>query len=249
MGPRTHCGRSPTGPDGGGTHLRGLLTDRTWRPVAGALVGILDGPLSGTTKLTDGAGRFDLRGTVVGAVTLCVSRDGFHTRTQTLSWPPPTSAGPVHVPFWLETLEPPIGLEPGDYTMTLAIDLATASNWIDKAPCAGFPVDLASRSYRVTIGDGSSPMSAYNREVTADHPHASVAPVRVRAAGRFVGSEWDDPLTEEFPGLRHLSSSDEGESLSPGRWHSDQSITSWTRAAPVVFATLRTPNRSLITDP
>ena len=63
-------------------------------------------------------------------------------------------------------LEPPIGLDPGDYTLTLAIDLATASDrGIPQAPCAGFPVNLASCTYRVTDRGGVEP---YIRYVSAD---------------------------------------------------------------------------------
>ena len=206
----TGCGRSPTAPDGGGTYLRFAVTDRVNRPLAGALVAVLDGPLAGTTKLTDDAGRFELTGTAVGTVTTRVSRDGFQTRTQALSWDP--QPRPFYPPFWLDAVEPPIGLDPGDYTLTIAIDLTTArNNGNAKAPCAGFPVELTSRRYRATIREESSPMSAYNRLVNSDDPtlpwHNMFAHTLFvfGVVGRFVGfGEWDEPIFEELPGFRHV---------------------------------------------
>ena len=157
----TGCGGSPTGPDGN-THIRGQVVDRIYRPLAGALIEVVEGPLAGMTKLTDAAGRFELRGSAGDRTTVRVSRDGFHTRTQALST--------TDQPFWLDALEPSIGLDPGAYTLTLAIDLAKASSWIAQAPCAGFPVELASRSYPVTIAEASFPLAVYNRLVNSDPP-------------------------------------------------------------------------------
>jgi len=205
------CGSSPTAPDGGGTHIRLTVTDRVARPLGGALVEVLDGPLAGTTKLTDDAGRVELTGQAVGPVTLRVSRDGFHSRTQTVSIDRPSSASPKDHYLRLDTLEPAIGLEPGDYTLTLALDLSTAHSYLPKAPCAGFPVEFASRSYRVTIAEVSSPLAAYNRLVTSDDPTLrwhNLFPhylFEFGVAGRFVRFLWDEPLAEEFSGFRYVS--------------------------------------------
>jgi hypothetical protein len=167
---------SPTAPDvnpgvsssppAGQTHIRGSVSDTVGRPLPGALVAVLDGPLAGTTKLTDAEGKFELTGTAAGAATLRVSLDGFQTKTQSVSWRTPTSGVGVDGFIRLDTLEPPIGLDPGDYTLTIAIDLATAVDHpgIPKAPCAGFPVNLASFTYRVQIVEGN-----YGRYVRANN--------------------------------------------------------------------------------
>src|SRR5687768_1161585 len=55
------------------THIRGSVSDAVLRPLPGALVAVLDGPLAGTTKLTDAEGKFELTGTAAGAATLRVS--------------------------------------------------------------------------------------------------------------------------------------------------------------------------------
>ena len=197
----TGCGPSPTGPDDN-THMRGQVVDRIFRPLAGALIEVVDGPHAGMRQLADAAGRFELRGSAGDRSTVRVSRDGFHTRTQVLET--------TNQPFWLDALEPSIGLEPGGYTLTLTIDLAKASNWIAQAPCAGFPAELASRTYPVTIAEASFPLAVYNRLVNPDPPIApwhNLFPQTLFGFGaveRFVGFEWDDPLFEELPGFRYV---------------------------------------------
>ena len=95
------CGRqpSPTAPDvnpglssslpAGQTHIRGLVSDTVRRPLPGALIVVLDGPLAGATQLTDAEGKFELTGTAAGTATLRVSRDGFQTKTQSVLWRTP----------------------------------------------------------------------------------------------------------------------------------------------------------------
>ena len=209
------CGRqpSPTAPDvnpgvssslpAGQTHIRGSVSDTVRRPLPGALVAVLDGPLAGTTKLTDAEGKFELTGTAAGTATLRVSRDGFQTKTQSVSWRTPTSGVGVDGFIRLDTLEPPIGLDPGDYTLTIAIDLATAVDHpgIPKAPCAGFPVNLASFTYQVQILEGNS-----GRYVRADNrPLHFEALFGFSVAGRFVGFEIDHGIPHDFPGFRFLN--------------------------------------------
>ena len=183
------------------SHIRGSVSDTVRRPLAGALVAVLDGPLAGTTKLTDGAGRFELTGTAAGTATLRVSRDGFQTKTQPVLWQTSTSSATVDGFIQLDTLEPPIGLDPGDYSLTIAIDLATATTHVTQAPCAGFPVDLGVRNYRVTILEG-----AHDRYVRADdRPLHFENLFGFSVAGRFVGFEMDHGIPEDFPGFRFLN--------------------------------------------
>ena len=87
-----------------------------------------------------------------------MSRDGFQTKTQSVVWRTSTSGIGVDGYIGLDTLEPPIGLDPGNYTLTIAIDLATAVDHpgIPKGPCAGFPVNLASFTYQVQILEGKA---------------------------------------------------------------------------------------------
>jgi hypothetical protein len=192
---------SPTGE----SHIRGLVNDRVQRPVAGALVAVLDGPLAGTTKLTDAAGKFEVTGGAAGTVTLRVSHDDFAPTTRALSWQPLTSTAAVEVIFSLDTLEPSIALDAGDYTLTIAIDLTTAKDHhgIPQAPCAGFPVELASRTYLATIKQASLP---YERMVSAENrPLHFETLFGFSLAGRFVGFEMDYGIPEDFSGFRFLN--------------------------------------------
>ena len=200
------CGRqqSPTAPDvnPGVFHIRGSVSDTVGRPLPGARIAVLDGPLAGATTLTDAEGKFELTGTAAGTATLRVSRDGFQTKTQSVLWRTPTGGVGVDGFIRLDTLEPPIGLDPGDYTLTIAIDLATAVDHpgIPKAPCAGFPVNLASFTYRVQILEGTQ-----GRYVRADdRPLRFEGLFGFSVAGQFVGFEIEG-IPMDFPGLRFLT--------------------------------------------
>lgn len=209
------CGGSPTAPDGSDDFVTFTVSDRLRRPIAGALVAVLDGPLAGTTKVTDAAGRVALRTRGAGSVTVRASSDGFHTKTETASWH--QSDGAARVYLWLDSSEPPLGLEPGAYTLTISIDLASATTWMTQAPCAGFPLELASRSYRATVTEASSLLPSYNRLVSADDPTLTWPQLfAFGVAGRFVGFEWDDPLTEALPGFRNLRIGGAAPTTEPG---------------------------------
>lgn len=132
---------------------------------------ILDGPLAGTTLRSDDAGRFEFKANSSGRVTLRASQDGFQAQTAMATWEPLAFAAEIGLPFWLESLEPPIGLELGAYTLTVAVDLANARDWKERpdAQCAGFPVEFATRSYRAEIKEAARP-GFYTYSVTADNP-------------------------------------------------------------------------------
>ena len=202
IAPEASSGVSSSLP-GGQTHIRGLVSDTVRRPLPGALIAVLDGPLAGATTLTDAEGKFELTGTTAGTATLRVSRDGFQAKTQSLLWRTPTSGIGIDGYIRLDALEPPIGLDPGDYTLTIAIDLATAVGHpgIPKASCAGFPGNLASFTYQVQILEGNS-----GRYVRADNrPRHFEALFGFSVAGRFVGFEMDHGIPHDFPGFRFLN--------------------------------------------
>jgi hypothetical protein len=199
------CGGSPTEPDDSVAVIRGEVTDRVGRPLEGAVIAALDGALAGTTVATTASGRFELTGAAGVPVTVRVSREGFRTHTHALVAEATVGRQRQYVPVWLETLEPPIGLEPGDYTLTFAFDLATARDYNSKARCDGYPPDLASRSYPVTIVGVPSPNAAFNRLVQLDpEPNQWRYVFSFAVAGASVGSAWDEMLFEELPGSRYV---------------------------------------------
>ena len=203
---------SPIAPDSqspAAYRIEGEVRDKLARPLGGAVVTILDGPLAGTTTRTKEAGKFEFRAHSPGLTTLRASRDGFVSQTQAVRLPPIPGAV-TGVSFWLESLEPPIGLEYGTYTLAVAVDLATARDWPARpdAPCAGFPAELTSRSYRAEIKEPPW-LSFYTHAVTAED-----STLRWRdlfaffVSGSYVGFEMEGGawggIYENFPGFRYL---------------------------------------------
>ena len=200
------CG-SPTKPSSEQSMvIRGMVSDRTGNPLAGALVEILSGSRAGTMTRTDRSGKFELLNETAPAlvarmseeqVILRVSRNGFQSRTVEDGW----STGRSMRVIWLDN-GPTIDLEPGAYTLTIAIDLATARDFLPRAPCKGFPAELASRSFPATIELRDRALELY--QVTIEtRPSSSRIPAISRGAlplGRCGGS-----LIEEMPGFRYLN--------------------------------------------
>ena len=114
------------------------------------------------------------------------------------------------MPFWLESLAPPIGLEPGTYTLAVTVDLSTTRDWKERpdTTCAGFPGALASRSYRAEIKEAPRP-GFFTHSVTAEDPtlrwrdlfgfSVSGSHVEFDMEGGFGAG-----LYEDFPGFRYL---------------------------------------------
>jgi hypothetical protein len=84
------------------------------------------------------------------------------------------------------------------------MDLSSAHDLGSLAPCAGFPADMASRSYNATIT--ASPHTPIDRILSLQAPTVfSNSQVRLSIAERFIGFEIDFPFTEEFTGFRYLN--------------------------------------------
>jgi hypothetical protein len=201
------------GPSDNDPRVLGVVTDRVQRPIGGALIEVLDGPLAGETRRSDPRGRFELRsrdGLPGMPVAVRISRDGFRSRTARATWQQGI-VGPVTSYLWLDSLEPPIGLQPGSYTLSIALDLATATDDPQalRAPCAGFPAELATRTYETTISLLPEPQYSewmYDHVVTADSstltsPHLFTLSV----VGSWVGFGMEEEgIFEEFSGFRYL---------------------------------------------
>ena len=189
--------------------IAGTVSDKAGRLLPGAVVTILDGPLAGTTSPSNDDGRFEFRGRSPGRTTLRASRDGFQPQTQTAEWQPITLDAIAGVPFFLESLEPSIRLEPGTYTLAVTVDLATARDWKERpdTTCAGFPVALASRSYRAEVKE--TPRPPYTHFVTAEDPTLRWRDLfGFSVSGSHVGFDMEGGVNagiyEDFPGFRYL---------------------------------------------
>ena len=211
------AGCGVVGPSRDEAGILGKVADRVGRPINGALVEVLDGPLAGTIRRSDGNGGFELRSSdaIPGTtVTLRVSRDGIQTRTKGFPWPLPEHGRPT-MPIWVDTMEPPIGLDPGEYALSLAIDLAAATDHpsFPQAPCSGFPGALAVRKYPAAIRMGS-PEYRFDRVVQTDpglleRDRNSFNPAghlfSFAVVGPFVGFDMEEEgIFEELPGFRYL---------------------------------------------
>ena len=181
-----------------------MVTDEVRRPLSDATIRVLDGPMAGTpTATTDASGRFEFSSTTSGTVTLQVNRAGFKSAIHSTRWQPPSS-GAIEV-IRLESQElPAFQLEPGDYTVTISMDLAAARDLESLPPCAGFPSEMMSRTYEATIAKSSH--SAFDKVVSLEGPTVfSNFEFGFWTGTQFVGFEIESPFTEELPGFRYLN--------------------------------------------
>jgi hypothetical protein len=188
------------------THIRGAVRDTAFRPLAGARIDILDGPLAGRRRLADENGAFEFVGTANGSVKVRAASDGFESETVTASWQPLTSFNWTSV--LLKTLEPSLTFTPGPYTLTITNDLATATDHI--FACMGFPSELATRTYGGSISVSSNPGNSYFFSALPGNPtqiKVKSGSLLIGVAGQFVGiqNDGDFSFIEEFPGFRYLT--------------------------------------------
>jgi hypothetical protein len=184
------------------------VTDTVWRPLADALVEIVNGPLAGTRNVTDNDGRFEFTGMspTNSTVTLRASRDGFQTTSGAATWQADGDRPIVAVRLY--SLEPPLALDAGEYGLNLTIDLSTARGrppqlpWETEVPCQGLPVELASRSYDATITE--RPLGERGVSIKGPTVQRFFDGFQLFVAGDHVAFEIEWSLAEEFPGFRYL---------------------------------------------
>ena len=213
------CDRLPLGPSGVVTYLRGFVRDTVGRPVSDVVVEILDGPRAGARTTSDGRGTFEFAGGPSGAVILRASRTGFVSTTTSAMW----SANPnERTSVTLKTLEPPLEIAPGAYTMALISDPG-ATGWFG-ATCSGFPADLLRRTYEASI----SPATLFEGllvQFTSPTLIAVPAPFgfgfAFKQAGHFVGFELElgfgSGPTEELSDYRYVTISGTAPTAEPAR--------------------------------
>lgn len=141
---------APVSPIPAGFRLAGFVVDTAFRPVAGIAVTVVDGPDAGLSAMSDADGRFELTGRFDSTTLFHAAGDGYVAATQgwrcvVTTCGPSTGATPSLV-FYLAGVEPPVNIA-GDYTLTFVAD----------STCTDLPEGAGSRSYRATIGPGSTP--------------------------------------------------------------------------------------------
>ena len=104
------------------THLLGVVEDSAFRPLTGVRVEVADGPQAGASAISTNQGNFEVSGTSAGSVTLRATKDGFSTATKSASWR--AASDRQLVTMILEPLGPSLGIEPGNYTISVTADRA-----------------------------------------------------------------------------------------------------------------------------
>jgi hypothetical protein len=139
--------------------LHGLVQDAAFRPLPGAIVEVISGPLAGLTATADGSGEFRLTGAFTAGTLFRASKDGHLTRTKPWTCSlggcsASTSARPSLI-FQLDATTAPVNIA-GQYQMTFIADSA----------CLDLPAKLRTRTYRATVTQRSNPDRATGFTVT-----------------------------------------------------------------------------------
>jgi len=186
------------------THLLGLVEDSAFRPLTGVRIEIDDGPQAGTSAISADQGMFEIPGTSAGPVTLRATKDGFSTTTKSAFWRAASDRQLVTV--ILEPLGPSLGIEPGNYTISITADRATSRD--GTAACSSFPDALLTRSYPATIAsDPTHPRSLFVATLQLNNPAPSINSMGfgLGIAGNAVGFTIDGPaISEILPDYTYL---------------------------------------------
>ena len=142
--------------------LRGFVTDTAYRPLAGALVEVLDGASAGLTTIADADGQFVLSGRFDAATRFRASKDGHEARTQPWNCSVAVCLGANNAQpwlgFYLTVLETTVNIA-GDYVLTFVADGA----------CSDLPAIARGRSYRAAVtarpADGRSAIPGFDLKV------------------------------------------------------------------------------------
>lgn len=181
-GPGAGVGPPAGGGSVAGEQVKGYVNDSAFRPLAGAVVEVLDGPQAGTTVLSDSRGEFALTATVDDRTRLRATKDGHVPATGTLMpycLPQAVCTNHRWIYFVLESLSPSIKLA-GNYTLTFVAD----------STCAGIPSAWRTRTYAATIAPASDSVSPAGTFFEATMPGVPYWTDRnsipIRVSGDFV---------------------------------------------------------------
>ena len=101
------------------------------------MVEVADGPQAGASAISTDSGIFEISGTSTGSVMLRTSKDGSSTATQNASWRP--AGGGRLVTVTLESLGPSLGVEPGNYSISVTANRATSRDGAARAAASQTP--------------------------------------------------------------------------------------------------------------
>jgi hypothetical protein len=177
------------------TRIQGYVQDGAFRGVPGVRVEVVDGAQPATTG-TDANGRYSFSGTFVGRVTLRATKEGYVAATRTVDLqqvccPDPRDQSPsADVYFRLESVMPPLRIEPGNYALTLIAD----------STCADLPPDLRTRTYAATVQPSRDHPPLYSVNVSG--PSSASGSFGLGVDGDYLG--FDAAFFERLPSFTYL---------------------------------------------
>jgi hypothetical protein len=198
--PRLPPGPSPIPVETPQRTVSGGVQSTAVEPLTGAQVAIVG---TGLSTMTDGGGRFELKGDIDNAATVQVAKDGFISQTRPALW---TACAPGTDPclrasllFILNTVAPAQDIA-GQYSLAILADPA----------CADLPAEARARTYTATISSVSPDNTSV--EVTIGGPplltwesnafNAGVAGDRFRL--QLIGSWIHQAMMEEVAPLTYV---------------------------------------------
>lgn len=139
-------------PNPGG--LTGRVTDTGFRPIAGAMVEVLDGPQAGMTNTTNASGQFSLSGAFEVGTRVRAKREGYLDGTSQLMGPCATCVPQFWVNISLGLMVAPANIA-GEYTMTVEA-------------CDALPFEVRTRTFAASIVPAADQPTAANTRFRAD---------------------------------------------------------------------------------
>jgi len=120
--------------------VSGYVSDSAFRPLAGAVIEVLDGPQAGLSATAGATGTFGLAGNFDDSTRFRASKEGHVDSTGTLSPRCATCNGARFIYLVLGVSAPPVEIA-GEYSLTFVAD----------SKCTDIPSELRTRSYNATI--------------------------------------------------------------------------------------------------
>jgi hypothetical protein len=167
--------------------MRGTVSDTAFRPLAGALVEVLDGPQAGLSTHADLKGDFSFAGTFDETTRFRATKEGYATATRALQ----PFCAPCNPNYWinfsLEVLAPPVNMA-GDYAVTFVAD----------SSCTMLPNQVRTRTYAGTIPSASGPANAYiGVPLRGATFYTYLNDLSMGVAGNYVGF-WLEVIVEQL---------------------------------------------------
>ena len=160
----------------GTSSMRGIVYDTADRPLAGAVVEVVEGPHSGERTTTNSQGEFGFTGAFDDTSRFRATKAGHHPSTEVLR-PHCEPCNPHRwVYLFLEPETPPVSIV-GDYDLT----------FVASSTCATLPSEVRTRTYRASIAAAPyRPKTAFELKVEGATFLGAYDTIAVHIAGDYV---------------------------------------------------------------